>query len=122
VEPQRPDTATTPKWLQPSQPNLDAWKAWITWIAKDAKDAWDSGRTFHVVRLNLGGQVSGFLSRQRVEADDVPGALQQIEAIGWRLFDTGYAYEPLRQRSHMLTDTQQMTGNLIGVYTFKRPG
>jgi hypothetical protein len=47
--------------------------------------------------------------------------LQTIEAVGWRLDSTGYVYQPLRERSHALTDTQQMTGNVLGDYTFRRP-
>jgi hypothetical protein len=88
---------------------------------QSAREAWDSGRLFYVVKLNLGGTVADWTSISASDSDDVAGALQTIEAVGWRLDLTGYVYQPLRERSHALTDTQQMTGNIVGIYTFRRP-
>jgi hypothetical protein len=51
----------------------------------------------------------------------VSGILQQIEAVGWHLHDIGYVYQPLRERSHALTTSNIMTGNIVGIYTFRRP-
>jgi hypothetical protein len=44
-----------------------------------------------------------------------------IEAVGWKLDQTGYVFQPLLQKSHLLTDTQHVTGRIIGIYTFRRP-
>jgi hypothetical protein len=100
---------------------LAQWEAWLRGIDDAARQAWESGRGFHVVKLNLGGSTASWMSTSQSTGDDVAGALQTIEAVGWRLDDIGYVYQPLRERSTMLTDTQQMTGNIVGIYTFRRP-
>jgi hypothetical protein len=100
---------------------LQLWETWIKSVGDTAREAWDSGRAFHVVKLNLGGSTAGFMSMVESEGDDAAGALQTIESVGWRLDDVGYVYQPLKERSHALTDSAHMTGNIVGIYTFRRP-
>jgi hypothetical protein len=97
------------------------WETWLRGIDESARGAWKSGREFYVIKLSLGGSTAGWMTTSTSEGDDVAGALQAIEAVGWQLDSSGYVYQPLRERSHALTDTQQMTGNVIGIYTFRRP-
>jgi hypothetical protein len=89
--------------------------------AESAKAWWESGRTYYIVQLNLGGTVARWTRHTEAEGEDASGILQQIEAIGWLLHDIGYVYQPLRERSHALTESNIMTGNVVGIYTFKRP-
>jgi hypothetical protein len=72
------------------------------------------------VKLSLGGTIAQLMSHADVEGEDVSGILPQIEAIGWHLYDIGYVYQPLRERSHALTTSNIMTGNIVGIYTFHR--
>jgi hypothetical protein len=109
-----------PETEQERQRRLAQWESWLRGVNESARQAWESGRLFYVVKLNLGGTVADWTSMSSSDGDDVAGALQTIEAVGWRLDSTGYLYQ-LRERSHMLTDTQQMTGNIVGIYTFRRP-
>jgi hypothetical protein len=97
------------------------WQAWLRSLDDGARQAWESGRVFYVVKMSLGGSNASWMAMNATDGDDIAGALQTIEAIGWRLDSTGYVYQPLRERSHALTDTQQMTGNIIGIFTFRRP-
>lgn len=110
-----------PETEQKRQCRISAWQSWLEGVHNAAKEAWESGRLFHVVKLNLGGTTASWVGMAESGGDDVAGALQTIEAVGWRLDSTGYVYQPLRERSHALTDTQQMTGNVLGIYTFRRP-
>ncbi|MGZ4131790.1 MAG: hypothetical protein ACXVWF_01985 [Actinomycetota bacterium] len=96
-------------------------RAFIKQITQDAKAHWDSGRTFYVVKLDLGGSTEGWRSVTGSGGDDVAGALQMIEKIGWRLDSSGYVFQPLRERSHTLTDPAGIAGRILGVYTFRRP-
>lgn len=50
-----------------------------------AREAWGTGRLFHVVKLNCGGTVAGYMSQSSTGGDDVAGALQVIESVvgGW---------------------------------------
>ena len=89
--------------------------------AEDAKAWWESGRTYYILTVNHGGTVAGLVEHKDLEGEDVSGVLQQIEAIGWQLYDIGYVYQPLRERSHALTTSNIMTGNIVGIYTFRRP-
>src|ERR1044071_3636127 len=57
--------------------------------------------------------VAQLTTHSEVEGDDVSGVLQQIEAIGWSLFDIGYVYQPLRERVHALTTSNIITGNIV---------
>ncbi|HET6791558.1 MAG TPA: hypothetical protein VFI35_08250 [Actinomycetota bacterium] len=90
-------------------------------VEADALRAWDMGRTFYVLRLNLGGTVAGLLINWTKPGDDPALALQVVEGVGWRLESAGYVYQPLRERSHILTDSAEMTGDVLGIYTFRRP-
>lgn len=98
---------------------LAQWEAWHGRVRETASRAWETGRVFYVVKLNLGGTVGSWTGSL---GDDVSGALQTIEAVGWRLDSTGYVYQPVRKRPHALPDTAQMAGNIVGIYTFRRPG
>ncbi len=92
----------------------------ITRYAHDAKAWWDSDRVYYIVKLGLGGTVAGLVSHAESDAEDVSGIVQQVEAIGWHLYHIGYVYQPLRERSHALTTSNIMTGNIVGIYTFHR--
>jgi hypothetical protein len=108
-------------WPQQDEPaRLARWNAWIGDVAKRAKAGLESGRSFYVERFNLGGTTAGLMSQSQGESDDIAGALQAIEGVGWRLDHIGYVYQPLRERSHLLTDSSLMTGNIVGIYTFRR--
>jgi hypothetical protein len=87
--------------------------------AANAKAWWDSGRVCYIVKLGLGGTVAGLTEHSDLESEDVSGIVQQIEAIGWHLFHIGYVYQP-RERSHALTTSNIMTGNIVGIHTFTR--
>jgi DNA-binding response OmpR family regulator len=43
--------------------------------ASNARAWWESGRTYYVVKLSLGGTVAGLTSHAEVDADDVSGIL-----------------------------------------------
>jgi hypothetical protein len=73
------------------------------------------------VELDHGGTRARYLGHDATEGIDVGGALQVIEAVGWRLDQAGYVFQPTLQKSHLLTDTQHVTGRIIGIYTFRRP-
>ena len=91
-------------------------------VGQAAAQAWDSGREFHVVELSHGGQTAGYVEGAKTATgDDVGGALQVIEAVGWKLEQAGYVYRNLIHQSTILTDTARITGDIIGVYTFRRP-
>jgi hypothetical protein len=90
-------------------------------ITRDARAHWDTGRAFYVAKLNLGGTEASWMAVRESAADDVAGALQTIESVGWQLESTGYVFQPFRERSHALTDSAGITGRIIGVYTFRRP-
>jgi hypothetical protein len=92
----------------------------IVRYAEDARAWWESGRVYYIVKLSLGGTIAQLTSHADVEGEDVSGILQQIEAIGWHLFHVGYVYQPLKERSHALTTSNIMTGNIVGIYTFHR--
>jgi hypothetical protein len=98
------------------------WQAWIDSITGAAREAWGTGRVFHVVKLDCGGTVAGYMSQSSTGGDDVAGALQVIESVGWRLDSSGYVYQPLKERSHALTDSANLTGNIIGIFVFRRAG
>ena len=74
---------------------VQLWETWIKSVGDSAREAWDSGRSFHVVKLNLGGSTAGFMSMVESEGDDAAGALPIIESVGWRVSDVGYVYQPL---------------------------
>ena len=85
-----------------------------------AKDWWDSGRTYFIVKLNLGGTLASWTKGQTThEGDDASGALQAIEAVGWRLDHIGYVYQPLKERAAPIAESV-MAGNVVGIYTFRR--
>ena len=87
----------------------------------NAKDWWDSGRTYFIVKLNLGGTLASWSKGQTThEGDDASGALQAIEAVGWRLDHIGYVYQPLKERAAPIVEWV-MAGNVVGIYTFRRP-
>ena len=82
---------------------------------------WDSGRQYYVVTLSLGGTTTSFSGDRQHEGEDVSGALQQIEAVGWVLRDIGYVYQPMDERAIALARSSALTGNIRGIYTFMRP-
>lgn len=43
-----------------------------------------------------------------------------VTTVGWKLEDIGYVFQPTRERSHVLTDSAQIEGRIIGIYTFRR--
>ena len=88
---------------------------------ENAKQWWDSARQYYVVKFNLGGTSASYMGSSELDADDVSGLLQGIESIGWILHNVGYVYQPLKEQSHLLTDSAHMSGSIIGIYTFKRP-
>jgi hypothetical protein len=96
-------------------------RAFIRQVTDEAKAYWEAGRTFYVVKLDLGASTAGWTSVSRSGGDDVAGALQMIEKIGWRLDSSGYVLQPSRERSRALTDAAGIGGRIIGIYTFKRP-
>jgi hypothetical protein len=87
----------------------------------DAANHWDVGRAYYFARLNLGGTTAHLTATSELEGDDVAGAVEMIESVGWQLDNVGYAYQPLRERSHVLTDSANLEGRIIGVFMFRRP-
>ena len=87
-----------------------------------AKQVWDSGRTCYTRTLDLSSQTARYLNTSTSPGggDDVDGAVQSIESVGWVLFSTSHVFWPEREKSHMLTDSANISGRLIGVYTFRR--
>jgi hypothetical protein len=95
-------------------------QAFIRAQQTSAKDWWDSGRTYFIVKLNLGGTLASWTKGQTThEGDDASGALQAIEAVGWRLDHIGYVYQPLKERAAPIVESV-MAGNVVGIYTFRR--
>jgi hypothetical protein len=96
-------------------------QAFIRAQQTSAKDWWDSSRTYFIVKLNLGGTLASWTKGQTThEGDDASGALQAIEAVGWRLDHIGYVYQPLKERAAPIVESV-MAGNVVGIYTFRRP-
>jgi hypothetical protein len=95
--------------------------AHVASYAANAKLWWDSARHYYVVKFNLGGTTAGYMGTSELDADDISGLLQAIEGVGWILQDIGYVYQPLKERSSVLTDSAHMSGSIIGIYTFRRP-
>jgi hypothetical protein len=97
-------------------------KIWEDWAA-NAKQHADVGRTIFIAKINLGHTSAGYLGGNPRESGvaDPAWIVQAIESAGWLLSETGYVYQTIRERSHMLTDSAQIEGNIIGIYTFRRP-
>jgi len=96
-------------------------RAHVASYEENARLWWESGRRYYIVSLSLGGTIAGFASQSQHQGVDVSGTLEGIEKVGWQLRDIGYVYQPLKERSHALSDSAHITGDIIGVYTFTRP-
>jgi hypothetical protein len=69
----------------------------------------------------LSASVGGFSSDSRQsDLADVPGALQTIEEVGWTLLDMSCVFVPTKHQSHMLTDSANVAGTIVGMFTFRR--
>jgi hypothetical protein len=96
-------------------------QAHVAAYAENARQWWASSRRYYVAQFNHGGTTAGWTDAFASSSHDVSGLLEAIEDIGWVLHDIGYVYQPITQRSNMLTDSANMTGIIVGIYTFKRP-
>ena len=96
-------------------------KAHVATYAENARRWWNSPRRYYITQFSHGGTSAGMTTADPTLADDVPGLLAAIEDVGWVLYDIGYVYQPVTQRSNILTDSANLTGRIIGIYTFKRP-
>ena len=86
-----------------------------------AKQVWESGRTCYTRTLDPSSQAPRYLNTPSPGGgDDVDGVVQSIESVRWVLFSTSHAFRPEREESHMPTDSANISGRLIGVYTFRR--
>ena len=86
-----------------------------------ARQVWDSGRTCYTRTLDLSSLAPRYLNTLNPDVgDDVDGVVQSIESVGWVLLPTSHVFWPERENSHMLTDSANISGRLIGVYTFRR--
>ena len=104
------------------QEQAEEWrKAHVAKYAENALRWWNSPRRYYIAQFSHGGTSAGLASTTSTMAHDVPGLLAAIEDVGWELYDIGYVYQPITQRSNILTDSANMTGQIIGIYTFKRP-
>jgi hypothetical protein len=111
--------------MSPKEPlptDAEWWQQWIAGVQESATRARDTGRTFHVFRLEVQRmEVGGYNSDSfQTPIADVPGALQAIEEIGWTLIDSSYLFVPTKQQSHMLTDSANIGGSILGIFTFRR--
>ena len=101
----------------------EQWREWMVALKDHAINARASGRTFYVLRLDVQRQAAGELASEagrQSQPSDVSGTLQMIEETGWTLFDTGYVFVPTRHQSHVLTDSANVAGSIVGVFTFRR--
>jgi hypothetical protein len=96
-------------------------QAHVAGYAENARQWWASGRRYYIAQFSHGGTAAGWVDARAVNSHDVSGLLEAIEDVGWVLHDIGYVYQPITQRSNILTDSANMTGTIVGVYTFKRP-
>jgi hypothetical protein len=116
--------ATTEKiWGQAasSEDATSAQGVWDTW-ATNAKAHADASRSYYVAQVGLTHTGAGYTSSpgSATTTADPAWIIQAIESAGWTLFDVGYVYQTVRERSHVLTDSSQIEGNIVGVYTFRR--
>lgn len=96
-------------------------EAWMQQVGETAKQHIGSGRTHYVAQFNLGGmQRRAFAPHAETGGEDVAGAIQAIEQVGWHLEHIGYVYEPLMEKKTAFTGQALVTGQIIGVYTFRR--
>jgi hypothetical protein len=95
-------------------------QVWDGW-ASQARAHLDAKRTVYIAWINLGHTSAGYLSgpARQHGVSDPAWIIQAIESAGWALADTGYVYQTIRERSHMLTDSAQIEGNILGIYTFR---
>jgi hypothetical protein len=94
------------------------------------RDAWsvsarahlEAGRTFFIAKLNLSHTDASYLHGppHQTTGVDAAGLLQAIVEVGWTRVDTGYVFQSIRERSHIVTDSAQVEGNIIGIFTFRR--
>jgi hypothetical protein len=118
----RRQAATAKLWGEEAPPDTAAiQKEWAAWAA-NAKAHADANRTYFIARLNLGHTSAGYTSAPARESvtTDPAWIVQAIESAGWVLMDVGYVYQAVRERSHVLTDSAQIEGNIVGIYTFRR--
>jgi hypothetical protein len=94
---------------------------WLQQVGDTARQAMESGRTCYVAQFNLGGmERRPFAPYAETDGEDVAGAIQAIEQGGWHLEHIGYVYEPLKEKKTAFTGQNLVTGQIIGVYTFRR--
>jgi hypothetical protein len=110
-----PATTETPG---PAPTEQALWDSW----AENAKAHADANRSYYVAQVSLTHTAARYTSghAEATTTTDPAWVIQAIESAGWTLFDVGYVYQTVRERSHMLTDSAQIEGNIIGVYTFRR--
>lgn len=95
--------------------------AWLEKVEATAKSARESGRLFYTAQVNLGGmERRPFGPYEATGGEDASGVLEVIERAGWHLEHAGYVYQPLKQKATAFTGQALMTGQILGVYTFRR--
>ena len=97
-------------------------RKWMGNVRAGAVKARQRGRTFHLFRMEVLSTSVGALnsSSHQSTLTDVPGALQTIEEAGWTLLDMSYVFVPTKHQSHMLTDSANVAGTIVGMFTFRR--
>jgi len=97
-------------------------QAWLEGIRQEAEQAWATDVPFHIAKFDLGGSLRpGFFGSTRVEGSDVASGLWWIESVGWRLFDCGYVFMPVKERAFSGMQDSNVIGLIVGIYTFRRP-
>ena len=74
------------------------WGEWVERVTDAAQQVWDSGRTYHLLRLDIASQGALFVGTSEKDGDDVPAALQAVESAGWKLDPVGCHLSPARHQ------------------------
>jgi hypothetical protein len=108
-----------PKEVAPSADEL--WRQWMVALHENAISARVAGRKIFIIRLEVQRNLAGWTNSESraQEGTDVSGAVQTIEDAGWTLFDTGYVFVPTREQSHVLTQSANIAGSIVGIFTFR---
>lgn len=98
------------------------WQAWMRSLHGHAAQAHGSGREFYTINLVVETVTANWTNRpgEVQQGADIAGALQTIEQAGWRLLDIGYVFRPTKEQSHMMTQSANISGQILGVFTFRR--
>lgn len=112
-----------PKGKSDEQVALEARERAEAW-GSSARQHHEAGRAFYFAKLTvLSTDAKHFGSVAESDDIDTAAILQAIKGAGWELFDAGYVFLPIEQRSGgALGTVMKAEGRIIGFFTFQRAG